>query len=178
MKGSPETADLTVHHRSYRKESRPSAKGGRPCARSNLQGRGQRPGMTRHRRVDRPLAAGIGARVRAVRCRAELCPARLDRIRRSHCLALVRIASRAIILNCTIRIGKLTIAAIVNRSARCRSRCAISLHAAEHPITVLVEQNDAITAFDIDGSPIVREDAEKRLPGLLATFESQPSGPH
>ena len=81
-----------------------------------------------------------------------------------------------IALDQSLRIGRLAIAAIVNSSKGCLSIGTASFHAAKHPVAILVHHDDAITAFDIDGSPIAKEDAEKRFPGLLAAFESQTPG--
>ena len=77
-----------------------------------------------------------------------------------------------IVLDEAMRIGETTITAIVRRSASCQDVCALSCHAAKHPIAILVSQDDAIIAFDLEGSPIAREEIEKRFPGLLIAFES------
>lgn len=77
-----------------------------------------------------------------------------------------------IVLDEAIRIGETTIAAIVHRSAGCQDVGALSCQAAKHPVAILVGQDDANIAFDLDGSPIAREEIEKRFPGLLLAFVS------
>lgn len=78
-----------------------------------------------------------------------------------------------IALDRTLRIGTLAIAAIVNRSTSCRSIGAAAFRVAKHPVAILVHHDGAITAFDLDGSPIAKVEAKKRFPGLVAAFESQ-----
>ena len=77
-----------------------------------------------------------------------------------------------IVLDGAIRIGETTIAAIAHRSAGCQDVCAVSCQAAKHPVAILVGQDDAVIAFNLDGSSIAREEIEKRFPGLLRAFVS------
>lgn len=70
-----------------------------------------------------------------------------------------------------IRLGEISVAALVKRSLYCDFSNTVSIHGAKRPIAVLVRCNDVTMAFEINGSRIAQNDLERRFPGQCAEFE-------
>lgn len=74
-------------------------------------------------------------------------------------------------LDKAIRVGAVTVAALVNRSVASHSARGVWIHGVKRPVAVLTRQNNVTMAFEIDGLRISLDEFERRFPGKRADFE-------
>ena len=74
-------------------------------------------------------------------------------------------------LDDAIRVGAVTVAALVNRSVRSGPSLPILFYGAKCPVAVLVHREGVTVAFEIDGAQIALDDLEQCFPGQRAAFE-------
>lgn len=70
-----------------------------------------------------------------------------------------------------IRVGAITVAALVKRSVLGDSVHAVWIHGAKRPVAVLIRCNNVTRAFEIGESEIDWDSFEQRFPGKRAEFE-------
>lgn len=86
-------------------------------------------------------------------------------------MARVRIGSLIVELGEVIRVGAVTVAAVVRRSVRGHVSHAVSIHGVKVPVAVLIRGDEVTMAFEIDGPQIALNTFERRFPGQRANFE-------
>ena len=70
-----------------------------------------------------------------------------------------------------IRVGAVTVAALVKRSIHRGILHTASICGAKRPVAVLIRRDDVTLALEIDGPQITLDDLEQRFPGQRAEFE-------
>jgi len=70
-----------------------------------------------------------------------------------------------------IRVGAITVAALVKRAVHGNAFCVLSICGEKYPVAVLIRRADITMAFEIDGPRITLDELEQRFPGQRAEFE-------
>ncbi|NND48775.1 MAG: hypothetical protein HKN60_00820 [Rhizobiales bacterium] len=70
-----------------------------------------------------------------------------------------------------VRVGQVSIAALVESSIHRGYVHSLSFYGAKHPVAVLIHREDQTTAFEIGGPPIALDELDRRYPGQCARFK-------